>query len=494
MAALAVSQYGFAPALASALLHSLWQNALLAVAAVLALRAMVRADPAWRHNVAMAFLLAMVVLPAIQFVRLWSGGGPQIDGALLPVMTGSRLSYTSYAFAQNSSAAPLIVILFWLAGVGLMLTRHVGALRALTAIERHTYAPLPPAWQQRVDEMRSFLGITRIVAVRLSDDVFTPFAARLLRPAIWLPISLITRAPTEQIEALLAHELAHIARKDWLWNGLQCAIEALLFYHPAAWWLSRRIRQEREHACDDLAVAVSGNAIALAEALTAIECERRLSARFILAANGGSLMQRITRLLSIPPSRGRRGALAILGALTVSGAVVVTQVALAGGRFPELQVTASTSGALKPGDYREIKAQGPDKQRYYRESIDASGRHSEVYEENGRPHPINASVRRWVAGIAMMSIPPVPSAPAINEMAETKALVALIAAQPAVVAKVGSPAVATLQPTNGTVQHDGTNGAADITIEMQGPKGRAQFAIQAEMINRAWILRNLAAQ
>ena len=155
-----------------------------------------------------------------------------------------------------------------------MLARHIGGLRAIAAMERGPFEPLPPAWQRRVEELRAALGIARTVAVRLSAEVASPFAARLLRPVIWLPLSMLSRVPAEQVEALLAHELAHIARRDWLWNGVQCVIEALLFYHPAAWWLGRRIRQEREHACDDLAVAACGDAIALAEALAALECER----------------------------------------------------------------------------------------------------------------------------------------------------------------------------------------------------------------------------
>ena len=81
--------------------------------------------------------------------------------------------------------------------------------------------------------------------------------------------------PREQVEALLAHELAHIRRLDWCWNTTQCVIESVLFHHPAMWWLSRRIREEREHACDDLAVAVCGDPVVLAEALAATATPRR---------------------------------------------------------------------------------------------------------------------------------------------------------------------------------------------------------------------------
>jgi beta-lactamase regulating signal transducer with metallopeptidase domain len=496
MGTLALAQYGLAPALASALLHSLWQNALLALAAALALRAMAAARAASRHNVAMAFLLAMAVLPLLQFLRFWQQPAAQLDGALVPAMTGPQLSQATQTFVQASSPLAPLIVLAWLLGVALMLVRYVAALRALTAMERAPSRPVPPHWLQRADAIRRSLGIGRAVAVRVSERVLSPFAARLLRPAIWLPLSLLTRAPAEQIEALLAHELAHIARRDWLWNGVQCVIETLLFFHPAMWWLGRRIRQEREHACDDMAVAACGDALALAEALAALECERHPSPRLALAATGGSLMQRISRLLSGPPSRGRWGALAVLGALTVSGLVLMTQVGLAGGRFPDLEVTASTAGTLRPGDYREIRAQGLDKQRFYRESLDARGRRTEVYEENGAPRPIDGGVRRWLAEVSRLAVTPppppvVPAHPQIGYPPEHKALVALVAARPEVIARIGSPAVQTSRPPNGNLRLDGANGDARLSVEMRGPKGLARADVEAVLKDGAWTVQRL---
>ena len=220
-------------------------------------------------------------------------------------------------------------------------------------------------------------------------------------------------------------------------------------------------------------------------------------------------MHRVSRLLSGPPSRGRWGALAILGALTVSGVVLVTQVGIAGGRFPELQVTGSTAGALGPGDYREIKARGLDKQRYYRISIDARGRRTEQYEENGQPRPIDANARGWVDHMTRLAaappvhpkLPPhphidpnVPATPPMEAMAEHQALIAAIAAHPNVRAVVGMPAVPTRTPVNGSIRLSGAEGDADIDIEMRGPKGRATVAVEAEMKNHIWNLEQVAAR
>jgi len=403
----ATGQHAIMPALALALLHSLWQDALVGVAAALALRAMARASASVRHAVGMAFLAAMLLVPAAQFVLLLRAIGGSWHEGLLPVMTALRLGEAANRIMQASSPFAPWVVLTWLAGVALVGLRHLAGLRAVGVMERGPFHPLPPAWQQRVDELRRALRIARAVSVRVTDEVFAPCAARLMRPLIWVPLSLLLRAPREQVEALLAHELAHIARRDWLWNGLQCAIEALLFFHPAVWWLGRRVRREREHACDDLAVVACGNPIALAQALAGLARERHAASPLVLAARGGSLLQRITRLLSGPPAPGRGGAFTMLGTLALSATLLVAQVGLTGSRFPDLHVRASTGGLLGPGDFREIRAR--DKQRFYRASLDAQGRLIEVYQENGRARPIDAGVRRWLDEVSCMSLlPPEP--------------------------------------------------------------------------------------
>ena len=502
MQSLAAAQYGLAPALASALLHSLWQNALLAVAAALALRAMAHSSAAARHNVAMAFLVAMALVPAIQFARFWDQSGAQINDGLIPAMSAPMLAPATGIFVQESSPIAAVIVLLWLAGAVLMLVRHVAALRLLAAMDRGPHQQLPAHWRARVEHIRQAMGIARGVAVRVSEEVVAPFAARLVRPVVWLPMSLLMRAPADQIDALLAHELAHIARKDWLWNGVQCAIEALLFFNPAVWWLGRRVRQEREHACDDLAVAACGDALALAEALTALECDRHPSPRLALAAQGGSLMKRVTRLLTVPPSRGRWPAVAVLGTLTVSLLLLAAQVGLAGGHLPDLEVRSSTAGVLGPGDYREITASGIDKRRYYRAEVDAQGRLQQVYKVDGEPRPIDADAARWIDRVSRMTVPSAAdyakvhaeALARVHDTPEMNALFAMIAAHPAVVARLGAPAAPTARQVEGNIEIvDRADGEADITIELRGPNGTAAFDVDAKLRNRIWNLNSLTA-
>lgn len=507
MDALAALQLGFAPALASALLHSLWQCTVLAAAAWLALAALSRSGAALRHTVAMGFLLAMVAAPASTLLRFWTLPAARINTGWLPVV-GAPQADAVGGFVQQSTPTAALLALAWLAGVGLVLLRRFGGLRMVRSLEDRPCERLPAEWLQRVETMRRALGIGRAVVVRLSADVVGPFTARLFRPVVWLPVSLLTQLPREQVEALLAHELAHVARMDWLWNGLQCVVEALLFFHPAAWWLGRRIRAEREHACDDLAVAACGDAIALAEALEQLERRRPAAPRLVLAAHGGSLMKRITRLLSDPPTRGRWGARTGLVVVIASAALLVSQVGVSGQGRPGLRITSTTDGVLRPGDSREIVDVGVAGKRVYRSEVDAQGRLVERYTVNGSVRPIDGGVRRWVAEVARLSVPPPPPAPpappapgalpapppppappSITDHPAFRRLVQLAATEGSVVAQLGSPVVLASNAVSGRIDLDEgprPSGHADVLLRLAGPKGRVDANVEAHLDGGEW--------
>ncbi len=288
-------QFGIATALATTLLHSLWQCALLAAVAAATLQILHSRSAALRHAVGMGFLAAMSVLPAWTFLGHWLQPAVDVDNGLLPA-TPSAVAVLGM-FVRPTSGWAGVLCTLWLFGVALMLVRHLGGLWWLGRFERRDFQSLPAQWQERLDALRRTMGITRRIVVRVAEDAVVPFTARLFRPIIWMPRALLFLLPREQIEALLAHELAHIHRLDWLWNSIQCVIEALLFFHPGVWWLSRRIREEREHACDDAAVSACADSIVLAEALAALARDRQPFPRLLLAADGNSLMTRITRLL-----------------------------------------------------------------------------------------------------------------------------------------------------------------------------------------------------
>jgi hypothetical protein len=134
----------------------------------------------------------------------------------------------------------------------------------------------------------------------VSSLVDAPTAVGWLRPVILVPVGALAGLPPTHIEALLAHELAHIRRGDYFVNMMQSIAEALLFYHPAVWWISAQIRMERELCCDDIAVEVCGDASTYMTALAELETCRTQHARALIAANGGSLLGRIRRLAGYP--------------------------------------------------------------------------------------------------------------------------------------------------------------------------------------------------
>src|SRR5690349_13234356 len=140
------------------------------------------------------------------------------------------------------------------------------------------------------------MRVSRSVRLLATDRVDSPSVIGWLRPVILAPVGMLSGLAPQQVEALLAHELAHVRRHDYLVNVLQGIAESLLFYHPAVWWISNQIRTEREHCCDDLAVEASGDVLVYARALAALESMRPAHFKTVLSANDGSLLRRIRRL------------------------------------------------------------------------------------------------------------------------------------------------------------------------------------------------------
>ena len=143
-----------------------------------------------------------------------------------------------------------------------------------------------------------------------SAAVTVPTLVGWVRPVVLLPAAALSGLTPEQLEAILAHELAHVRRHDYLVNLLQSLVETLLFYHPAVWWVSAEVRAEREHCCDDLAVAVCGDRLVYVSALAELTSMERRA--FALAATDGSLLDRVRRILGRPVERAPRAA-AVVG-------------------------------------------------------------------------------------------------------------------------------------------------------------------------------------
>src|SRR5205823_13809579 len=192
------------------------------------------------------------------------------------------------------------IAIAWLVGVAMLLARMAGGWWHVRRLHRIAFATSSCRWQSSCRRLAYRLGLPAAAHVVESAFVDVPTVVGWLRPAILLPIAAVASLSPSQVEAILAHELAHIRRHDYAINVLQTLVETLLFYHPAVWWLSNRIRTEREHCCDDVAIAVCGDPVSYARALAELETFRSASASMALAATGGSLRDRVRRILRMP--------------------------------------------------------------------------------------------------------------------------------------------------------------------------------------------------
>lgn len=221
------------------------------------------------------------------------------------------------------------VSLIWIGGVVVLSCWHLSGWMGVQRLRRVGTSPVSRELANLVRTLSARMKVSQPVRVLQSTLVEVPIVAGWLRPVILLPVSLVTGLPASQLEAILAHELAHIRRNDYLANLLQTVAETLLFYHPAVWWISRQIRVERELCCDDAAVCACGSKTALAAALTEMEVSR-IGVGPVLAATGNHLgftFRRVQRLLSPKvESHGASRAAAAVLALALLGTVLTAGV------------------------------------------------------------------------------------------------------------------------------------------------------------------------
>ena len=326
----------WALAMGWSLLHFLWQGTALALLAWLLLALFRGASAKARYGTACAFLLLMAVAPVATFLFLQRQAPTLAEPLRLTVEAAAGATVAEAPLAARvkialDTALPWLLGT-WALGVLLLSTRFLGSWVRVQRLRRHSGSPVPAEWHLVLSRLCRELKLSRTVRLLQSAAVDVPTALGWLRPIILLPACALTGLAPQQLEAILAHELAHIRRGDFLVNLLQSLVEVVLFYHPAVWWLSGRIRAERELCCDDVAAALCGDPLILARALTDLEALREPTSpsptHLALAANGGSLMHRVRHLLhpaTPTTSSARTAALALLTASLLGAASVAFQ-------------------------------------------------------------------------------------------------------------------------------------------------------------------------
>ena len=322
------------------LLHFLWQGAALAALAAAAMAFCRRASA--RYAIALSVLVMMLAAPLatlVVFSRNQSNddrasgaigrSNVSVDlagnravgavGSLAPRVRRNLSSWDSFPWLVEA----------WLVGVTFFSLRSAGGFFLLERQRRKLSSNVNARVLEMCQTLQRRLGLKWAIRYCEGEGLQAPAVIGWFRPVVFLPLRALTGLSQEQLELVVAHELAHIQRLDSFVNVFQVVVEALLFYHPAVWWLNRRIRAEREHCCDDAAISLCGNAVEYARALTLME-EWRSVPVLAMAVNRGPLTERILRVLGLrTPGAGMRG-IGITGSLVCLTAALVAGNALVG--------------------------------------------------------------------------------------------------------------------------------------------------------------------
>jgi beta-lactamase regulating signal transducer with metallopeptidase domain len=304
-------------ALGWTLLHFCWQGTAVAVAYAAMDRLTSRATSKIRYVVALTALMLMPVVVVGTFaVEMRTATPVQGHGQAAQAFSESYLGVRSRPVLHEIPLASSLeepgdwlamraerllpwVDGLWMVGVFLLALRSLGGWWQLENMRRRARRMVPQEVERGFQRISKQINVGRLVALRISDEVISPLAMGVWRATVILPMSAVMGLPKEELEAVMAHELGHIRRLDYMWNLLQTAVESVLFFHPVVWWLSRTVRERREVCCDEIAVRSCAGATVYARALLRLEEQRAVKLRLAMAFGGcgGSLLGRVRKVL-----------------------------------------------------------------------------------------------------------------------------------------------------------------------------------------------------
>jgi beta-lactamase regulating signal transducer with metallopeptidase domain/flagellar biosynthesis chaperone FliJ len=326
------------------LFHAVWQGFALVLPVAILLHILRNRSSTLRYRIGALTLLGQLLLSAITFIWYYTPADKLAFSTKLASEQPTAFRWQAMAQAlpwhqqtrQFLEAHLSQFVLIYLIGVALFGLRLAGGWFYLQRLSRLAVQPTAQIWGQLATQLRSGLAIRTIVQVRESSRIVVPMVVGVLKPVLLVPIGLAANLSIREVEIILAHELAHIKRQDYAINLLQSVIEVLYFFHPALWWLSARVREEREHCCDDLAIQVcGGDGRILAQALAHVE-ELRLSQStqtpilaMALTSKRQQLLHRVKRVLGVPTrpfvSNGSLAGLTLATLLLMSASVYAIQ-------------------------------------------------------------------------------------------------------------------------------------------------------------------------
>lgn len=352
---------GFSPqtlhAVGWTLLHFLWQGA--ALAALFAALLVVIRNANVRYALGIATLVLMIAAPVVTFVQLDRAASPvptfemPIAATVPDAISADQAQPSSgrivdaLAAGANRQDMMLWLVQAWFVGVMLLSARTAGGLLWL-ARARRQIEPLSDELYRQCLELQRRMGLNRNIRYGQCRWLDAPVVLGWFRPIVLVTTQAMTGLSPQQLQAIVAHELAHVRRWDAFVNLLQIAAEMLLFYHPAVWWVSRRIRIEREVCCDHEALAACGEPVSYARALTLME-EWRAAPSLSMAANRGPLAERVVRLLNLQSTSARSRVAGVgVGILGVTAALFAGYVFAAAQVAPEVESPEPPAPVVEP--------------------------------------------------------------------------------------------------------------------------------------------------
>jgi len=358
-------------------LHSLWIGALLS-AVFLGVRWLQRYSSArTRYVTGLTFMSLIPVMVILAFVVSLQRGGPGNLSSQKAPAAGAYDEATVAAEPElfdsgHESVVPMewlslartyyfekyhsFFVSLWVIGIVLLSLNHIGGFLYTGRLRRHGLVEAEEALHRSFERLIAHSGITRHVSFFESWLVQVPVVVGYFKPVVLFPVGLSTGLSTAEIEAILAHEIAHIRRHDFLINILQSIVEVLLFFHPGVWIIGAAIREERENCCDDEAIKLSGDEVGLATALAQVEVWRQ-QGRWAMGFSGNknSLFDRIKRIINNKTMKAQHREGNLLAIALVAGLCLSTLTALKGINYETYQkeekavakpVAVTASGAV----------------------------------------------------------------------------------------------------------------------------------------------------
>jgi bla regulator protein BlaR1 len=289
-------------ALGFTLLHSLWQGALLLI--LFAGLHFVFKTSRTRYLLGMGALLSQTLLSLLTFIWIFE---PARESELLSssvLLPGEFLKMDSYTIlhaiqsyiADNHQKFTFL----WILGVSILLTRMFIGLVYTKHLKSAGTFLAPIEAEEILKDLAVRMKVKDAIALFESNKISSPLTIGWLKPVILFPVGMINGLSPAQVEAILAHELAHILRKDYILNILQSFVEVLFFFHPAVWAISHRVRVERENACDDMALDHCEGKLVLAHALAEVATfQSKPAFAMAFGARKYTLLDRVKRIVGI---------------------------------------------------------------------------------------------------------------------------------------------------------------------------------------------------